>query len=84
MTKLYSVTVERTIIVVADDEETAEELAEEGERNEVNNCHDADHVSVVEVTSTSQIPNNWFTGMPYGGDDERTVRDWIEELSVPK
>jgi hypothetical protein len=79
--KLWAVTIERTIMVVADDETQAEQLANENEREE--SMNDPDFVSVRQVLSPARIPEAWQGSLPYGGDGRTNCLDLLlQQLSA--
>lgn len=73
--KLWAVTIERTIMVMANDETQAEQLAHENEREETMN--DPDFVSATEVLSPARIPEAWQSSLPYGGDGRTNCLDLL-------
>lgn len=68
--RLYNVSIERTIMVMADSEDDAERLALRSEREEISN--EPDFVSANLVTGRPRIPEPWRDSLPYGGDDDMT------------
>jgi len=78
--KLFTVTLETTLIVVADDEREAEELALEAD------------ISISEMGAMANdmrhYPGDWDeNSIPYGEQDpqnpDKTVQEWIDEGAAP-
>jgi hypothetical protein len=76
--KLYAVTIERTIMVVAENETAAEQLASEHEREETFSV--ADYVHALPVSTLSRVPKAWRECLPYGGDGKTNCQDFISAL----
>jgi len=62
--ELYNVRIERTIMVVAENENEAERLALIAESDEAGNV--PDFINIVEVSSMIDIPKEWRDSLPYG------------------
>lgn len=79
MKRLFEVTVEKTIYVLAEDEAEAELEAKTYEGEE-----DAENVMAREITSANQIPGEYMDTLPYGNDEgpEMTLAQ-IMELPPP-
>lgn len=73
MKQLYAVTIERTIMVMAESEDAAGSLAEKHERNEMGN--DPDLVVTQLVTQIHDIPAPWLDCIPYGGDGDQKCEE---------
>ena len=74
--KLFRVEIERTLFVVAEDARAAEIAAEmRYEREE-----SPDYIDAQEVTPMDQLPDDWLRSLPYGAEDNRTVREWIAAI----
>lgn len=65
--KLWAVTIERTIMVLAEDETKAEQAAIESEREE--SANEADFISARECKYVGDVPKLWRDCIPYGGPD---------------
>jgi hypothetical protein len=75
--RLWRVTVERTIMVMAADDREAESEAK------YYFCEDdgkPDMISALAVSDVGEIPPKWRNGIPWGGDrnDDRTCRERVE------
>lgn len=83
MKKLYMVKIERTIMVLADSDDEAADVALEYESEEIING-DPQGIYVFEVNSgiyfktTLRIPKEWMDSIPYGGDDDKTVQEILK------
>jgi len=79
MKKLYKVSIERVIMVMASDEADAIEVGMRHERDECMN--DPETVTSDEVKALRDIPNEWCISLPYGGDGKTQCRDLAEALT---
>ena len=70
MKKLYVVDIQHTIYVMAEGEDSAEEVATRGIRE----FGDTPHVSAVECGGGPVDPE-WLGSIPFGEDSDRTVAD---------
>lgn len=75
--RVWKVTIERIIYVVADGEHEALLAGGEHER-EAASDHDADDIFVEPATLDDTSPE-WLRSIPYGSDDDRTVLQLLEE-----
>jgi hypothetical protein len=75
---LYVVNLDRTICVMADTPDEAEEIALQWEREEIGNPPDWIHAHLASAAGEF-LPAQWFDSIPYGGDDDRTVRQILDE-----
>jgi hypothetical protein len=71
--KLWEVTIERTIFVLADDEMAAEREAMKAESEE--HYNDPSFVNAIEVTDLKRVPKDWRDSLPYGAPNDSPVRD---------
>jgi len=78
--KLWQVTIERSILVVAETESEAEQLGTDHESDERYN--DPDYVSVHEVTDIKRVPKDWRDGIPYGESGDQTCKQFLDSLTV--
>ena len=79
--RLWRVTVERTIMVMADDERGAERAAEYHMRDDDG---DSDMIQAREMKSVEAIPKIGHDCIPWGGDrkDDRTCAERLEPHTV--
>lgn len=82
MKQLYAVTIERTIMVMAESEDDAESLAERHERNELGN--DPDLISTRLATDKRDIPPAWLDCFPYGGDGDQNCEQLFKSQATSK
>lgn len=75
MKKLYTVEVNTTIWVVAEDQLSAEETAREALTVDPESCGVTFYAA--EFASDSP-PAEWRESIPFGSDDDRTVQEWID------
>lgn len=80
--RLWRVTVERTMMVVAADEREAEREAEYYAKEEDSL---ADMVAASLVSRVEDIPQEWRDSIPWGGDrkDDRTCAERVESATDP-
>lgn len=78
MKKLFEVMIEKTIYVLADDEREAELEAQTYESEE-----DGDVQVRSEITSIEQVYNQWRDSLPYGGKEDLTIRQLLEQETPP-
>jgi hypothetical protein len=78
--RLWRVTVEYTLLVVADNERQAEA---EAEYNAGEDGSEPDLTIAHEVRAIEDVPADWQDSIPFGGDrkDERTCRERIASRS---
>ena len=76
--KLWAVNIERTIMVMAESETDAEQLANESEREECINY--PDFVSARECKYLGDVPKIWRDCIPYGSSDDRNCQQIIEKV----
>ena len=71
--KLYEVSVELTLCVLADNEQDAQSLGNEHAADECDNLTKSDFVA----NRMKYIPQNWQNACPYGNNyyDDRTVQE---------
>ena len=69
--KLYVVEIERTMLVLAENEQEAEETAESCEQEEMHNFSATFRVMTAERRN---VPPQWLNAIPYGGSSDDTVR----------
>jgi len=76
--KLYAVTIERVIVVMAKDERHAETEAEYYEKDEDG---EPELIHAREISSVEELPPPWRHSIPWGGDkeDERTCAQRLSE-----
>ena len=74
--KLYGITVEFELLVAAENEDEAAELALENADEELRNMGDQPDISVEEVTDVKRIPKSWRQCYPYRED--RTTAQSVE------
>lgn len=80
--KLYRVTIEREMLVAAEDERKALRVAERFERDEITQT-DADFIDAQEITDAATIPDDWRGSLPWGGDGEHTC-EWYVRNREPE
>lgn len=68
---LYAVTIERTLMVVAESEQEAEQIAYQHE------LHELGFAFAVEVENEEEVPLWWLDRMPYGSD--KTVKGLLQD-----
>lgn len=80
MKKLYIVEIERTIMVVADNDKEARAIALENENDEMD-MSEPRGICVYDVDTENNpkikasIPKDWMNCIPYGGNDDKTVQE---------
>jgi hypothetical protein len=83
--RLWRVTVEYTLLVVADNER---EAATEAEYYAGEDGSEPDMSIAHQVCSIEDVPNEWRNSIPFGGDrkDERTCRERVtpNEKAMPR
>lgn len=80
--KLYKVTIERTLYVMAEDDAEAFLDAGRFEREAASDT-DADLVTVDEVQPGDSVPAEWAKALPYGDyEGVRTVGQIVDELTA--
>lgn len=72
MKQLYAVHIEDTIMVMAEDEHSAEEKALYAQRHEVDT--DPDVYMAFIVSDIKEVPAAWVDSIPYGEDQDRTCK----------
>lgn len=81
MSKLYAVTAEITVLVIADSQDEAEDNALsdyfEDEVREGIGGSAFEHVSSVQVEKRAEIPKMWRSALPWGGDGRRTCLEYV-------
>ena len=81
MKKLYMVHIEDDIMVMAENEKDAEDVAVRGLREE-----DADpdfvDAALVEGLGVACLPKGWQGCLPWGGDDDRTCEQILKDSNV--
>lgn len=70
MSKLYAVTVQHVVVVLADTEHAAEFVARKAIREQPRDCGDPEVSRIDAIATAAQIPDGW--GIPFGDDG----RDW--------
>lgn len=80
MKKLFEVSIEKTIYVLAEDEHEAELEAKTYEGEE-----EADNLSIREVMGSNQIPREYMDTLPYGDHEgkEMTLAEIMEQPPPP-
>lgn len=78
MKRLFEVTIEKTVYVLADDEREAELEAKTYEREE-----DGNVLSCMEVRASTMVPNEWMRALPYGDNPEELTIEQILERPLP-
>lgn len=78
--KLWAVTIERTIMVLADSDTEAEQLAQEKEREECLN--DPDFLTAIEANDLMRVPPPWRDCIPYGGTDDLNCQQILESAAT--
>ena len=69
---LYKATVHVTVLVAADDEEEAIDLAQGYAEDEVNHC--LNNITIVRITDRADVPRAWRESVVYHGRmDEREL-----------
>ena len=86
--KLYGITVEFELLVAAENEDEAAELALENADEELRNMGDQPDISVYEITEAARIPKVWRGCLPYRhrrerGNPELTVEDVLLASAAP-
>jgi len=77
--KIFVVDIQRSIMVVAEDERDAESVALSNEREE-----SPDLISAHEVKGLEQVPKEWRDTIPYGeNEDGKTIRQIMTEPAAP-
>jgi hypothetical protein len=71
--KLFKITME--FVVAANNKEKAVLIA--GYRETTNHLSHADVKSVKEISEFYQVPQEWIASIPFGGDDDRTCREYF-------
>jgi hypothetical protein len=73
--KLFKVTYSFDVLVIADDEDSAREIADDNAEDEFGNMSPRDCFETIsEILREAQIPNPWRDGLVYGvGDDEEEM-----------
>jgi len=81
--KLWHVDVHVPVIILAEGEEEAKQVASE-EIDRIMACEDAigfDYFVMKEITDVRDIPFNWeFDSVPYGGDGEKDIQEYLDEI----
>lgn len=81
MSKLYRVTVEFEMVVQADDEDHAWEVALSSASSAVDDCGSVITIGS-EIIKKSELPEKWDDMcLPYGGDGNQRIKDIIKEPS---
>ena len=75
---VWLVTVVVPMCVEASTEAEAIALAAKHVHEEGENCDDRHVTAVEELTSANGLPFGWAGSIPYGADDDRTVRQRVE------
>lgn len=75
---LYVVTLTHEVVVLADDGDTAADVAVKAWRRQPGDCGEPTVDQSVEVTMACQIPDGW--GIPFGDDG----RDWDAVRYLPR
>src|SRR5579885_7671 len=65
---LYRVDIERTLLVIADDDELASEVALRNEHRE--SVNDPDSVTVRKISARQDVPQPWLECRPYADSHE--------------
>ena len=65
--KLYKATVHVDVLVAADDEEEAIDLAQRYAEEEVNHCLDS--ITIVRITDPADVPKAWRESVVYHNGD---------------
>lgn len=73
--RLFRVNCVVDMVVLADNENDAADLAEYHARDEVNNGLEI--WSIVPIEKAEQLPSGWRGAYPYGGDGEKMCREII-------
>ena len=82
MNKLWAVTIERTILVVAEEPESAKDLACRSQHSEL--CNDPDSTYAREIHDPRAIPEEWRGSSPYGPNGGMSCERFLESTkSVP-
>lgn len=76
--KLYRVDVSFTLYVLADDSFGARDLAQQHVREE-----SPDETYATEITDPLHIDSDWRNALPYGGDEDKTCLQILEERPQP-
>jgi hypothetical protein len=77
--KLFEVTIEKTIYVLADDEREAELEANTFESEE-----DGSVLACNEIRDPARVPNEWMDSIPYGENpDDLTIKQILEQPLPP-
>lgn len=71
--KLFKVTVEHEVYVLAHDEGDAKDQAERGIRE----YGDEPTVEALEVKSAVGVPRDWFGAIPFGAEGGVTIAQWF-------
>ena len=74
--KLWCVTIERSIYVVAETEWQAERLGAKHEGDEL--FDEPNIVSAVEITDIKRVEKEWRDSLPYGGKNDQTCVQILE------
>lgn len=74
---LYVVKIERSIVVVADNDTEALVIAESHEREE---CMNDPDLIYVEPASKGNVHSDWLGGIPYGGDGQTSVKELLKRV----
>lgn len=73
MRKLFKVEIERTVMVMAEDEKEAERLALYYEREE-----EAENTFLSVVKDLSEVTDDWKESIPYGSEDDQTCEQLLK------
>jgi hypothetical protein len=77
--RLFEVSIEKTLYVLAEDEREAEREAKTYQNEE-----DGSVLSCMEVKSDVQVPNEWMEAIPYGDNpDDLTIKQILEQPLAP-
>lgn len=78
--QLFSVTLTRTVLILANDSEDALEIAEDNE-SDIN-----DQDAEILASPMTDMPEGWSDAIPFSSPDEpeKTVHEWISEGAAPK
>ena len=72
--KLWMVEVTYFLHVVAEDEDTAERLAQRHAREE------QPMYTFAHTATRKNALLDWMDAHPYGGDGDKTVKEWLDEI----
>ena len=80
--KLWEVTIERSLFVLAENARDAESIGVRNEREESYNS--ADFVNAIEITDLKRIPKEWRDSLPYSKKLDGEINLTCEEFLTAK